>query len=100
VSSGLILSPTTVLDLSLSGFPLVLFTEPVITKIYSPYENISPATEIDMEATLSPIRKYFRSVRGSSTPLHQGMLVMDPIQEESTSTNSVKGEDLFPPPVP
>jgi hypothetical protein len=53
-----------------------------------------------MEATLSPIRKYFRSVRGSSTPLQQGTLVMAPIQEESASIDSVKGEDLDPPPVP
>jgi hypothetical protein len=53
-----------------------------------------------MEATLSPIRKYFRFVRGSNTSLHQGILVMAPIREESASTESVKGEDLVPPPVP
>jgi len=55
-----------VLNLS-SGFPQVLSTEPVITKIYSPYENVLPAIAIDMEATLSPIRKYFCFVR---IPIH------------------------------
>jgi hypothetical protein len=93
-------NPSTVLDLSSPGSPQVLPLEPVITKIYSPYENVSSTTEVDMEATLSPIRKYFRSVRGSSTPLQQGTLVMAPIQEESASIDSVKGEDLDPPPVP
>jgi hypothetical protein len=60
-------------------------------------ENVPTAIAIDMEATLSPIRKYYRSVRGSNTNLHQDLLVMAPIQEEYASTESVVREDLVPP---
>jgi hypothetical protein len=41
-----------------------------ITPIYSPYDAAPIAMTIDMEASLSPIRKYYRSVRSSAMILH------------------------------
>jgi hypothetical protein len=80
-------------------FPQGLSTKPKTKSIYSPYDAVPTDMAIDMEASLSPIRKYYRSVQSSAMTL-QGLNVTASTQEDSASTETIKGEDNVPLPKP
>jgi hypothetical protein len=67
--------------------------------IHSLYDDTPSTMVIDMEATLSPIRKYYQSVQGSAMPL-QSQSATASTQEHTASTETFKGEEFVPPPNP
>jgi len=80
--------PASVLPLLLC--PQGISTKQETTPIYSPYDAASIAMTIDMEGSLSLIKKYYRSVRSSAMTLH-GQHVPASTQEDSASTETIKG---------